>query len=199
MTCLVPEHLKFWQLVTQFFSTAIVNQKQFWGSIRLAGMFYNSFILFECENILLAKDSGCFAAFIQTAVGRQLISCAKACCKIWSGLDWTGFVKDEFVKHGFVRGGFVKDGFVKHGFVKSGFVKHGFVKGGFVKHGFVKGGFVKGGFVKQGFVKGRFVKHGFVKGGLVKHGVLKGGFLKHEFVPPAPQGIDGDVSFRSLL
>ena len=35
-------------------------------------MFYNSFILFECENILLAKDTGCFAAFIQTVVGKQL-------------------------------------------------------------------------------------------------------------------------------
>ena len=59
--------------------------------------------------------------------------------------------------------GFVKDGFVKDGFVKGGFVKHGFVKGGFVKHGFVKGGFVKGGFVKHGFVKGGFVKHDNLK------------------------------------
>ena len=43
----------------------------------LAGMFYNSVNLFECKNILLGKDTGCFAAFIQTAVGRQLTSSAK--------------------------------------------------------------------------------------------------------------------------
>ena len=35
------------------------------------------FILFECENILLAKDTDCFAAFIQAAVSRQFTSCAK--------------------------------------------------------------------------------------------------------------------------
>ena len=37
-------------------------------------MFYNSLILFQCQNILLAKDTGCFAAFIQTAISRQLNS-----------------------------------------------------------------------------------------------------------------------------
>ena len=65
-----PPRFEVWQLVTQMFATAIVNQKWFWSSIRLTGMFYNLFILFECKNILLAKDKGCFVAFIQTAVGR---------------------------------------------------------------------------------------------------------------------------------
>ena len=44
-------------------------------------MFYNSLNLFECKNISLTKDTGFFAAFIQTAaaavVGRQLNSGAK--------------------------------------------------------------------------------------------------------------------------
>ena len=66
-----PRTFEVWQLVTQIFSTAIVNQIRFRSAIR----FYNSFILFECENILLAKDMGCFAAFIQT--GRQLTSSVK--------------------------------------------------------------------------------------------------------------------------
>ena len=56
----------------QIFATAIVNQKRFCSSIQLTGMFYNLFISFECENILSAKDTGCFATFIQTAIGRQL-------------------------------------------------------------------------------------------------------------------------------
>ena len=30
--------------------------------------------LFECKNILLAKNTACFTTFIQTAVGRQLSS-----------------------------------------------------------------------------------------------------------------------------
>ena len=34
-------------------------------------MFYNNWlILCECEDSLLAKDTGCFAAFIQTAINR---------------------------------------------------------------------------------------------------------------------------------
>ena len=60
----------------QMFATAIVNQKRFWSLIRLTGMLYNSSFLFECKNILLAKDTGCFAAFIQTAVGKQITSSA---------------------------------------------------------------------------------------------------------------------------
>ena len=73
-----PRTFKVWQLiVTQIFAKTTVNQKRFWSSIRLTGMFYNWFILFECKNILLPKDMGCFIAFIQTAVSRQLTLSAK--------------------------------------------------------------------------------------------------------------------------
>ena len=77
MTCLVPKHLKFGSSSQKTLATAVVNQKSFWNSIWLTGMFYNSFNLFECKDVLLAKDTCCFAPFIQTAVGRQLASSAK--------------------------------------------------------------------------------------------------------------------------
>ena len=72
-----PRTFEVWQLVMSIFPAAIVSQKRLWSIIRLTGTFYNAFILFECKKILLAKDMGCFTAFIQTAVGRQLTLSAK--------------------------------------------------------------------------------------------------------------------------